>query len=72
MTWGAMLLPWSVSTAVSPAEVIYVGDSQVDEQAAKAAGIPFVAYRNPDLTAGHHIRHLAEMADLLSLERLER
>ena len=51
--------------AVDPAEVIYVGDSQVDEMAAKAAGIPFVAYRNPDLTADHHIRHLTEVADLL-------
>jgi hypothetical protein len=35
--------------------------------AARAAEIPFVAYRNSDLTADYHIRHLAEVADLLGL-----
>ena len=53
--------------AVSPHEVLYVGDSQVDETAAHAAGMPFVAYRNPDLSADHHIRQLSEMALLLGL-----
>ncbi len=53
--------------SVSPAEVAYVGDSSVDEMAAKAAGIPFIAYRNPDLVADHHIRDLSEVADLLGL-----
>jgi HAD superfamily hydrolase (TIGR01509 family) len=53
--------------SVSADEVVYVGDSQVDEMAAKAAGIAFVAYRNRDLTADYHIRHLAEIADLLCL-----
>ncbi|MCB2144847.1 MAG: HAD family hydrolase [Deltaproteobacteria bacterium] len=53
--------------SVSPEEVVYVGDSPVDETAAKAAGIPFVAYRNRELAADHHIRHLAEIAGLLGL-----
>lgn len=53
--------------SVAPAEVLYVGDSPVDEMAAQAAGIPFVAYRNPALKADHHIRHLAEMTGLLDL-----
>lgn len=53
--------------SVAPEEMIYVGDSQVDELAAKAAGVPFVAYRNPDLAAGYHIRHLAEVAGLVGL-----
>lgn len=53
--------------SVLPAEVIYVGDSQVDEQAARSAGIPFVAYRNPALTADHHISHLVEITGLLDL-----
>lgn len=52
---------------VVPGEVIYVGDSQVDETAAKQAGIFFVAYRNPELTADRHIRQLPEIADLLDL-----
>ncbi|HSO19252.1 MAG TPA: HAD-IA family hydrolase, partial [Desulfosarcina sp.] len=50
---------------VSPREVFYVGDSQVDETAARAAGVTFAAYRNPQLTADHHIRRLVEVADLL-------
>ena len=53
--------------SVLPEAVVYVGDSPVDEMAAKAAGIRFMAYRNPDLAADYHIRHLAEIADLLCL-----
>ena len=53
--------------SVSADEVVYVGDSQVDEMAAKAAGIAFVAYRNPDLMADYHIRSLAEFARIVGL-----
>ena len=52
---------------VSPADVLYVGDSPIDMMAANAAGIPFVAYRNSQLTALYHIRHLSEMSRLLDL-----
>ena len=52
--------------SVRPEEVVYVGDSQVDELAATAAGVCFVAYRNASLAADHHIRHLAELEDLLN------
>jgi HAD superfamily hydrolase (TIGR01509 family) len=48
-------------------EILYVGDSQADEQAAKAAGIPLVAYRNPELTSDYHIDSLKELEDLLEL-----
>lgn len=53
--------------AVTPEEVLYVGDSPIDEAAARAAGSPFVAYRNPALIADHHIRKLTEISDLLGL-----
>ncbi len=33
-----------------------------------AAGVPFVAYRNPSLVADHHIRHLVEIETLLGLD----
>jgi len=52
---------------VLPDEVVYIGDSQVDEMAANQAGIPFVAYCNPELTADRHIRQLSEITDLLDL-----
>ncbi len=53
--------------AVSPPEVIYVGDSQVDEIAANAAGIQFVAYNNPDLNADYHIDRLSEISAIINL-----
>ncbi len=51
--------------SVSPQEMLYVGDSKVDEMAAVAAGVPFIAYRNPALTASAHIYHLIELKSLL-------
>ena len=48
-------------------EVIYVGDSRVDELAAKAAGIPLVAYRNPELVSDYHIDNLKQLEDLLDM-----
>jgi HAD superfamily hydrolase (TIGR01509 family) len=52
---------------LSPGEAVYVGDSRLDELAASAAGIPFIAYRNPELHALRHIRHLSEMEALFDL-----
>jgi phosphoglycolate phosphatase len=46
-------------------EAIYIGDSRLDEQAAHAAGIPLVAYRNPDLKAWRHVDRLNTVLDLL-------
>ena len=48
-------------------QVIYVGDSRLDELAAKAAGIPLVAYRNRELAAEYHINNLGEIEELLEL-----
>lgn len=38
-----------------PEEAVYVGDSHVDEQTARNAGVPFWAYRNPGLEADAHL-----------------
>lgn len=32
---------------IEPAEALFVGDSEVDRQAASGAGVPFVAYKTP-------------------------
>jgi HAD superfamily hydrolase (TIGR01549 family) len=48
-------------------QVIYIGDSQVDELAARAAEIPLVAYRNRELTAQYHIDSLAKLEELLEI-----
>jgi phosphoglycolate phosphatase-like HAD superfamily hydrolase len=47
---------------------IYVGDSELDQIAAHAAKMPFVAYKNSSLTADYHIRSLKELAQILQLK----
>jgi len=49
---------------IQPAESIYIGDSELDEMAAAAAGIPLVAYRNRALKAWRHIDNLGEVSHL--------
>jgi phosphoglycolate phosphatase len=46
-------------------QTIYIGDSEVDELAAGAAGIPLVAYRNRALRAWRHIDSLDEINTLI-------
>jgi phosphoglycolate phosphatase len=50
---------------LSPREALYIGDSRVDEQFAANAGVPFVAYRNPGLTANYHLNSFAAGPDLI-------
>jgi HAD superfamily hydrolase (TIGR01549 family) len=48
-------------------EVAYIGDSGVDEQTARAAGVPFWAFKNPRLAATAHISGFeALLQDLLA------
>ena len=35
---------------ISPHQAVYVGDSSLDEEAAKSAGIPLIAYKNQNLS----------------------
>ncbi len=52
---------------LTPEQAVYIGDSAVDEQAARAAEIALLAYRNRELTAQYHIDSLAELEELLEL-----
>ncbi len=52
---------------LSPAQALYVGDTQLDEIAAKSAGVLFAAFKNPDLSADFHISGLKEISDILEL-----
>lgn len=49
----------------APRQALFVGDSTIDEATARAAGVWFVAYRNPALAADRHIRSLKELETLL-------
>lgn len=51
--------------SLTPHEAIYIGDSEIDELAAKTAGIPFVAYKNSALTAAYEIEHFRDIEILL-------
>ncbi len=45
----------------APSEVMYIGDSVLDQQAAAAAGTQFVAFDNPALEAEKHISSFKEL-----------
>ena len=48
-------------------QALYVGDSQVDAEAARAAKIPFVAFRNETLLTEYHIESLKELEEILEV-----
>ncbi len=52
---------------ISSREIVYVGDSQLDEQAARAACIPLIAYKNPALSAAYHIDRLREIEGIVGV-----
>ena len=52
---------------LKPFQTVYIGDSPVDEMAARAAGIPLVAFRNRKLSSDCHIDTLKELEVLLNL-----
>ena len=48
-------------------QALYVGDSQVDAEAACAAKIPFVAFRNESLQTKYHIGSLKALEEILEV-----
>ena len=48
-------------------QALYVGDSQVDAEAARAAKIPFVAYGNETLRTPYHIKNLRQLENILEV-----
>ena len=49
---------------IMPNQLVYIGDSLLDEQAAAEAGVPFIAYKNPSLNATLHINRLRALEAL--------
>jgi len=47
-------------------EIVFVGDSDVDRQTAKSAGVKFVAYKNGDLAGDAHIDNHLNLLELIS------
>ncbi len=51
--------------SAAPDAVAFVGDSLVDQQASRAAGVPFWSFANPDLDALLHIDSFARISTML-------
>jgi HAD superfamily hydrolase (TIGR01509 family) len=52
---------------MQPHEAVYIGDSELDETAARESGIPLIAYNNPSLSAALHIQNLQQLEDIIRL-----
>jgi len=50
---------------IPPANLTYIGDSLLDYQCAKAAGVVFIAYKNRDLDADHYVESMPEVAEVI-------
>jgi len=46
-------------------EVVFIGDSEVDQQTAKSAGIKFIAYKNKEIPSDVFIESHLALLDLL-------
>ena len=53
--------------SIRPDQALYVGDSPVDAETAKAASVPFVAYKNRNLGAAFHVDQLLDIASICGL-----
>ena len=61
---GVWLILWEWD--VKPENVLFVGDSILDREAARAAGTRFAAFGNESLPADMHVRDFAQLAALLA------
>jgi phosphoglycolate phosphatase len=50
---------------LEPRQAIFIGDSRVDEEFAANAGVPFVAYRNPQLKADYYLDSFSQGPGLI-------
>ena len=51
---------------IGPAQALYVGDSLVDQETARAADTPFIAYKNRNLEAAYHVNALEEIKKIVA------
>ena len=50
---------------ISPAQAFYVGDTAVDYETSKGAGVVFIAYKNRELEADYHVDSLMDIRGLV-------
>jgi HAD superfamily hydrolase (TIGR01509 family) len=54
---------------IGPEGCVYIGDSEVDLEVCRAAGVPLIAYKNTALKADMHIKSLVELKEFLRFPR---
>jgi len=52
--------------SVEERQILFIGDSPLDQQAAAGAGAIFAAYKNPDLPSDYHITDHRQVLDILA------
>lgn len=52
---------------IEPREALYLGDAEVDRQMAARAGVPFAAYKNPQLPALYHLMDHRDLLEILAV-----
>lgn len=50
-----------------PEAALYIGDAALDMEVAAAAGVPFGAYKNPELKARYHLQDHRDLLKILKL-----
>jgi phosphoglycolate phosphatase-like HAD superfamily hydrolase len=48
---------------------VYIGDSPVDFETARAASVPFIAYKNNSLDAAFHLDRMLDLLSILNAAR---
>jgi phosphoglycolate phosphatase len=51
---------------MEPCQALYIGDSALDRQVARAAGVAFAAYQNPGLAADYHLQDHLDLIAILA------
>jgi HAD superfamily hydrolase (TIGR01509 family) len=51
--------------AIPASHAFYVGDSPIDGETARAAGVPFIGYRNRALDADYHAGHPGDILEIV-------
>ncbi len=52
---------------LKPEQILFVGDSDYDQQAADTAKVGFIAFKNPRLSADFHVDSMDEIAGILQI-----
>ncbi|PIE56052.1 MAG: beta-phosphoglucomutase [Desulfobulbus propionicus] len=56
--------------SLAPEEILFIGDSQVDRDHSRNAGVKLIAFRNPSLEAEYHVSNFTDILDIPAVRNL--